>query len=139
MCKLIEFTCDNDLSKYVDSMLFDSDTVIATMICEDNGCKITVDLMTRGDVDVYYKGNRYKSQCEFPKSLNELIKTDSEWFDNEDVEVVDNNWFEYIFDVYGDGVSYSDGVMFECDLSLYSIEELKADMLDVCKQIAEDF
>lgn len=135
--KIIEFNCDNDLSKYTDSMLFDSDTVIATMICEDNGCKITVDLMTRGYVDVYYKGKRYQSACEFPKGLKKLIETDQDWFDNEDVEIIDNNWFEYIYDVVGDGVSYSDGILFEDDLSCYSVEDLKEDMIEVCNFITE--
>jgi hypothetical protein len=122
----------------MDSMLFDSDHVIATMVCEDNGCKITVDLMTRGDVDIYYKGNRYRRACEFPKSLKKLIETDSEWFNNEDVEIVDNNWFEYIYDVVGDGVSYSDGIMFEDDLSTYTVEQLKEDMMQIYNYVARE-
>lgn len=136
--KLLTFECDNNLSKYTDSMLFDSDHVIATMICEHNGCKITVDLMTRGDVDVYYKGNRCRCASEFPRSLKKLIETDPEWFGNKDVEVIDNNWFEYIYDVVGDGVSYSDGIMFEDDLSCYSVEELKNDMIKVCDFIVTE-
>lgn len=136
--KIIEFQCDNNLSKYTDSMLFDSNHVIATMICEDNGDKITVDLMTRGEVDVYYKGNRYRNVSEFPKDLKKLIEMDPEWFDNKDVEVIDNNWFEYIYDVVGEGISYSDGIMFEDDLSTYSIEDLKEDMTQVCNYVATE-
>jgi hypothetical protein len=49
----------------------------------------------------------------------------------EDVYVSEVNWFEYIYKDTVNGDTYSDGVMMENDLSLYSEEDLKNEMLAV--------
>ena len=136
---IVNFNCEEDLSKYVDNMLFDSDTVIATMECEDENQKVVIDLMTRGEVRVEYKGNTYTSPCDFPAELKERIKKNPGWWDTEDDTYIDmNNWFEYIYDHTIDGKTYSDGIMFEDDLSKYSVEDVKNGMIKVAKYIMED-
>ena len=54
--KVTNFTCEENLKQYTDSMLFDSGIIIASFDCEHNGHKISIDLMVCGEVDVTYKG-----------------------------------------------------------------------------------
>lgn len=136
---IVYFNCEEDLSKYVDSMLFDSNTVIASMECKKENEKVLIDLMVRGEVRVMYKGNTYTSPCDFPAELKERIKENPGWWDNEEDTYIDfNNWFEYIYDNTVDGKTYSDGIMFEDDLSKYSVEDIKNAMIKVVKYIMED-
>lgn len=74
------FNCTPNLSKYVDSMLFPSETVIASIsVTSDDGHKVVMDLMVRGDVDIEYKGDTYRDPVEFPDELKNLIRNDSSW------------------------------------------------------------
>lgn len=133
------FCCDENLSQYTDSMLFESNLNIASMNYESKGCKVILDLMTRGEVNVDYKGVTYRSPLEFPEDLKEIIKTKPYWFnDTEDLYIDANNWFEYIYDITINGKTYSDGIMFETDLSKYSVEELKTEMAEICEDIIDD-
>lgn len=136
---IVSFNCEEDLSKYVDSMLFDNDTVIATIECEDNNQKVIIDLMVRGSVNVEYQGNTYKHPSDFPMDLKEKIKANPGWWDTEDDVYIDmNNWFEYIYNHTIDDDTYSDGIMFEDDLSKYSIQMVKDAMVEVAKYIMEE-
>ena len=136
--KIINFECDKNLSQYVDSMLFDSNTIIASMTCEINEHQINIDLMTRGYVNVEYKGDTYRYPSEFPQELKIKIKENPNWWDDEDVYIDENNWFEYIYDDTINGKTYSDGIVFEDDLSKYSVEQVKDDMVEVCKWIVNE-
>lgn len=138
--KVIEFKVFDELSKYKDSMLFDSGTIIATIECEHNNHIVQIDLRVCGHVKVYYKGDYYRYSSEFPEELKEIIRDNPNGWDylNDDIGVCENNWFEYIFTESFEGRSYSDGIMFEDDLSKYSEEQLKQDMIDTCKSIAEN-
>lgn len=96
--KCVDFGCDNDLAQYTESMLFDSHTGIAfaKFVCGDK--KLIVSLEVNGYVDVEYKDESYKYPSDFPNELRELIKKEPYgWQDNEDVEVIENNWFEYLY------------------------------------------
>lgn len=124
------FRCDPDLARYTDSMLFDSGTEIASAtFVRPNGDSVEVSLEVRGDVRVEYEGSIYTEPSEFPEGLRNRIETHPGDWDicapsgegNDepcpDVFVEDNNWFEAIYTVEHDGCSYSDGVLYEEDLS----------------------
>lgn len=135
---ILSFNCEEDLSKYVDSMLFDSNTVIATMECEDENQKVFIELMVRGEVRVIHKGNTYISPCDFPAELKEKIKNNPGWWSDEDTYIDFSNWLEYMYDHTIDGKTYSDGIMFEDDLSKYSVEDVKNGMVETAKYIMEE-
>lgn len=130
------FSCDTDLSKYVDSMLFDSGTIIATgkFTCKDK--TIDMDLRVNGEVDVdwcpsgdWEHGNiyTYKYPSYFPIELENLIRSNpNQWSTDSRVQVNYNNWFEYIFN--------SDGVIYEQDLSKAEDLEIQEEMIEIAKQ-----
>lgn len=135
----INFSCNENLKQYIDSMLFDSDETIATLDYEIENYKISIDLMIRGEVRVDYKGVRYRTPSEFPNELKEIIKNDPHWTAGSDELYVDmNNWFEYIYDCSCDDCEWSDGVMFESDLSTYSEADLFKEMYELAIEIMED-
>lgn len=136
-----EFKCVEDLTPYVDSMLFDSNTVIATMKYEDDDWELFIDLGVRGDVRVEYKGETYRYPSDFPDELIERIKTNPNWWDitspsgegeddGSNVYIQDNNWFEYIFDIRHKrrNIDYTEGELYEADLSEDTPEGIKEDM-----------
>lgn len=136
--KIIEFTCDDNLKQYTDSMLFDSGTVVASLDCEVNDHRIEIFLEVRGEVKIDYKGSRYRYPSDFPSELKEQIKTNPFWFtDTEDLEIDMNNWFEYIYDDTVGGKTYSDGIMCEIDFSNYTEEEMKNKLIEIAYLILE--
>ena len=138
--KIKNFKCNENLSQYVDSMLFDSGECIAEMECEfDNGDLCTISLEVRGEVKVYFNDEPYRYPSDFPPVLKELIKTNPRWWDEEDYVYVDmNNWFEYIYTVDGEHWnSYSDGVMCEWDISKGTPEDIKKEMIEICEWVVE--
>ena len=129
------FKC-NELSQYVDSMLFDSGEQIAEMVFEDNGKEIYISLEVRGDVKVFFNEQTYRYPSEFPEELKEIIKGHPILWDCEDDIFVDmNNWFEYIFEVDG---KYSDVIMCEWDISKGTSEDIKREMLEICEYILKE-
>lgn len=133
--KIKNFKC-NELSQYIDSMLFDSGEVIAVMEVEDNGKKIEISLEVRGEVRVDFDGVVYCRPSEFPDVLKELIETNPGCWDCEDYMYVDmNNWFECMYTVQTNDREYSDGVMCEWDISKVTPEDIKREMLKVCEWI----
>lgn len=134
--KIKSFECNDNLSQYVDSMLFDSGEEIATMEFEYNGKIINISLEVRGEVRVDFNGVRYNRPSEFPLELKELIKGNPANWDCEDNVYVDmNNWFEYIYTIDD---KYSDGVMCEWDISKWGPDEIKKEMIEICEWIVED-
>ena len=133
------FYCNDNLSQYVDSMLFDSGECIATMECEIDGKEISVSLDVRGEVKVYVgeDGGPYRYPSEFPLSLKENIKTNPGWWCDPDLFVENNNWFEYTFTVNGE-YEYADGVMCEWDISKGTPEDIKNEMIEICRWVVED-
>lgn len=129
------FSCEENLSQYTDSMLFDSGKDIASMVFEGDDGDISVDLRISGEVRVFYKGIPYDRASDFPEELLALIREKPmEWDNEKDVEICSNNWFEYIYhsDAYGD-----DDIMCEDDISNMSVEELKSEMQELCEEIAD--
>ena len=125
------FSYDEDLSKYSDSMLFDSGHMIASADFKYKDKEYSLDLKVCGDINVTYKGEVYKTPSEFPEELKELItKNPGKWELNDDVFVNFNNWFEFI-------VKGIDGFVYEEDLSEASPEELYEDFLIIVKLIGD--
>lgn len=133
-----KFEVLEELSQFTDSMLFDSDLIIAEMDCEINGHKINVDLRTAGSVRVHYKDDIYRYPSEFPEELVEKIKKDKWWDCDKDVLVDEINWFEFVYHDTYDGDTFCDGVVCEDDVSKFTEEELKNRMIKICKWIVEE-
>lgn len=147
-----EFKCVEDLTPYVDSMLFNSGTIIATMKYEDDDWELFIDLGVRGDVRLWYKGVEYFSACEFPDELIEKIKNNEFWYmtspsgegndeTESDLYIQDNNWFEYIFDIRHKrrDIDYTDGELYEADLSQDTPQGVKEDMFRLlCELTSND-
>ena len=138
----ISFVCDDDLTKYTDSMLFDStydqgnSIAAGTFRYQNSDFDVALDVC--GEVSVSFKGETYHRPSEFPDELIERIKNhpndwecyapSGEGNDDEesDIYVGLNNWFEYISDNGGD--------IFEDDLSKATPERILEDMMDIAKQ-----
>ena len=139
------FNADKNLAQYVDSMLFDSGTVIAgieAMIL--SGLTIAVSLTVCGSVAVTYKGMAYHKPSEFPEDLRKQIAARAEASDpcapeTEDYDVTLNNWFEYVYEVQdaaGDIVR-SDGILCEDDIHTMTEDQLRSEMEEVVRQVLE--
>lgn len=118
--ELIEFEADKELVKYVSSMLFDSNEVVASSKWMMGTEELEIYLEVRGEVSVTYNGTTYHKPSEFPDELKALIMEcpdDWELSEDADIYVGLNNWFEYIYDV--------EGVVCEADVSKMTEEEIK--------------
>ena len=112
-----------DLGMCRDSMLFDSGTQIATYGTDDD----YVSLEVCGEVRVFHKNSRYGSASEMPNELLAILAGD--YWENNEVEVVDNNWFDYVHILEGK-VQHNDLVC-KTDLSKLSPNDLKQEMEEV--------
>lgn len=129
------FCCAKDLSQYTDSMLFDSDTLIAEAFFDtaNNKQSAKIELITRGAVRVEADGNIYTSPSDFPDWLKERIQKHPngwQYLDTEDKEVFcyDSNWFEFLV-MPGD--TCCDGFMYEADLSKDTPEGIYQAMIEI--------
>jgi len=127
------FSCSENLSKYIDSMLFDSGECIASMDYTDDttGKKVSLDLKVCGHVKVSFEEVDYVRYSDFPEKLKKLIKNNREWELDERVYVDENNWFEFIYSTE----KFSDGIIMEEDVTSYTEETLKVLMEEICKEI----
>lgn len=125
------FRCIDDFSPYTDSMLFDSHSVELAYAKFQRGDKnIIIDLDIQGHVGVIYKGCKYKQPSQFPPELVNLIKQNpNQWMNHADVEVCENNWFEFLFGAEQDGVSQ--GFIYEEDLSKATPQSIYEKMVDI--------
>lgn len=129
-----EFSCNENLSQYTDSMLFDSGEIIASMDYVDNtGNGVRVDLKVCGHVKVFFNDVPYCHPSEFPEELTKLIKNNPEWELDERVCVCENNWFEYIYNYTN--LNCGDGILEEGDISKMTTEEIKSAMTELCEEI----
>ena len=124
-----EFTCEEDLTKYKDSMMFDSGENIATGKFQYNDQELNIYLDISGEVAVTFEGVTYHRPSEFPEELKEKIRKNPnnwEYSDESDIYVGLNNWFEYIYDY--------NGVVFEDDLSKATPQRIRIDMQEIAEQ-----
>ena len=140
--KLIEFYCKPDLTKYVDSLLFDDDEYICNMTLEDDmGNRMFLELFVSGPVDVRFNGNRYTDPYTFPDELKDLIKSRKVYNPSCNVIIENNNWFEVGFTISnknGEELTYG-GNVYEQDISKFTIEDIKKDLLAWAITIEEHY
>ena len=155
--KLKNFRCNQDLSQYTSSLLFDSiDTKLAddcNIILYDDtdgsgdtiafgefeheGERFNISLEIRGEIRISFDGNIYTSPLEYPEDLTSLIKAHPYDFDvcdeaaGHEIYIDNNNWFEYIF---GPDGAMNDGYVYEQDLSKATADMIKEDMFKIAKQ-----
>lgn len=138
----ITFTCDSGLAKYADSMLHDSDTMIASMSYDKGGIHVGLDLMVRGEVHVRLRGEDYRKPSGFPKELRKMIEENPNEWDKEaqsyDLAVLMNNWFEFIYTFKNGEKEINDGIMCTYNLQTMTADELRAEMIGLCKVIADE-
>ena len=93
--EIINFEPFEDLTNIQDSMLIDSDTEIARLTLDDSVVKYAT-LEVRGDVNITYGGENYRTPSEFPEELKEVIRKNPNCWDTEcsGIFVGNNNWFE---------------------------------------------
>ena len=125
----LEFDCEDELSKYIDSMLFDSDESVAHGRFVYKNKEIDISLRICGEVSVSYKNETYHRPSEFPEELKEKIrKNPYQWETDKDICVFFNNWFEYIYDS-------TDGMVCEDDVSKMTPEQILSEMTEIASEI----
>lgn len=92
MDKNLLFNVYEDMTKISDSVLLESDTVIADLISDDVDARIIV----RGEINITYKNKNYRHPSEYSEELKQLISSGKNWFHDKDIYVSNNNWFECI-------------------------------------------
>lgn len=92
-----------DLAKITDSLLLESGIIIATL--KDTETNNTIEIKVCGQVKINFKGDWYRYPSDYPDELTEMIK-DGSVYDNDDVYVDMNNWFE----IFYNGDEWSDVV-----------------------------
>ena len=65
------------LEDYVDSVLFDNNTIISTLQYEDVNFYIDISLEVSGSIDIIYKKKNYISSEDLPIELIEIIRKKS--------------------------------------------------------------
>lgn len=143
--EIVDYWCDDNLWQYADSMLFDSGTEIAQLVCCKKDKSAVLSLEVRGHVALFYKGEKYCYASDFPDELTNLISTNPDWELDENIYVDENNWFEVLFSTK-DGKATAiedfsgcwDGFVFEEDVSQLTPEEMKGLLLDIAAEIIKE-
>lgn len=135
MSKIKSFQCWNrNLERCKDSMAHNSGEIIASGIYADGiHPTVSIDLVVAGDVAVIFDGSKYKNWDQFPDVLKaHILKYPCTWeienndpfFNEHQVEIIESNWFEYIYKYNG----FVDGALCENDISTYTPDMLKKEM-----------
>lgn len=132
-----------DLNRCVDSMLFNSETLVASLFVTKGDYNVSVKLKVVGDVAVLYRNKVYHSYFDFPTGLKERIEQyPRNWQHIEgkqDVQINLNNWFEYQWVIHGpDYFCKSGSMLCEDDLHLMTEDALKAEMLEVADHVIQE-
>ena len=153
--KVTSWKCVEDLSPYVDSILFNGDEIASLSIRDRKGNGVDLLLVVAGQVDVLYKGETYRDPDEFPEELKERIRNNPGTWDvyspsgegNDEEEgdcyVGSNNCFELAFSIVVpedqemDG--FQDGDAYEPDFSKLTPEELKIKLIRYAKEIYDSY
>lgn len=89
---MITFNVNVDLDKVnKTSLLFESGEEIANLRVG----KYCLSLMCRGEVNIFWKDEKYKYASNYPKELTDLLLSNTDWSNNEDLYIDNNNWFEF--------------------------------------------
>jgi hypothetical protein len=106
------------LEDCANSLLFESGDDIATLK-SDNGVCVCIDVT--GETKIFYNGDVYRYARNFPAELTEAIK-DGSIEQMQDVEILDNNWFEVTVMKNGNVI---DSEIWETPLDTLSVDELQ--------------
>lgn len=117
----------DDLSQYVDSMLFDSGETIAKLTYGNWTCYVDVS----GEKKIWFKDEQYRYVQDYPEELIEAFKNGTA-YDNPNINICDNNWFDIV--VYQDGEYIADDVV-EDDISKYNKKQLKEMMKEYLNEV----
>lgn len=85
------FKLYEDTKNIKDSLQFDSGTLIAEYIDNDLSARIEV----VGDVRIIFEGDIFKYPSNFSDELKQIVAKGNA-YDDERIEVCENNWFELI-------------------------------------------
>ena len=128
-----KFKCYISLRNINDSMELDSGQVIAELTTDTH----LMSLEVCGDVRVHFDGDVFKCASQMPKELLKIIH-DGEAFDNDRVNVIDNNWFElFLYEKDGKGWKWT-GISDLWDCEGYTKKELKEEMKAALKEWLSD-
>ena len=144
--KETDFYCDEDLSKYTDSLLFDSETDIAGLKMYDtNGNCVDLWLTVTGDKDVFLldeNGDVIEDECysyasEYSQEMIDAIKDGT---DGVDYACDNNNWFEVLYSYSnGNGEELVDDNGEEWDGIADTPEQLKDDLSEFALTLFEQY
>lgn len=129
-----------DLENIPDSLLMESDTVIAEY--HNDETNIHLSLQVCGEVKIEYKDSIYEGASEFPQELTDLIRNgyyDEEGMhhsfeDNPDVYVCNNNWFELFAEDEKGNKTHESWV---CDCENYTAADIDSLFMDTEEEILE--
>ena len=133
------FDCDEDLSKYTDSMLFDDDEIIALLDAVDNkGYFVQIQVATQGEIAV----RMLDSDEPYIRSPNEYTSEIRRAIEESNYDVLDvdaSNSFVIRYNILNDNGEEvdRDGDCFESDISEMSVEELKNSMLEYAENVLD--
>lgn len=119
-----------NLEDCIDSLLFDSGTIITSGEFDIDGVVYNIDLVVAGRVSVIFDDYRYDCPSEFPARLRQLIADGYGYDDSGEVEIESNNWFEYVISVD----NYTESFVIETDLTKYTPQQLKEEMLSIAEE-----
>ena len=137
------FDCDNDLSKYTDSLLFpQGETIVVADFKDKDGINVNLRVEVVGDMKVIFNGEPYYDPADFPDELIECIKNGDHGCDYDDNPYVeDGNWFNVEFTIEGkngDEIAY-DGDSIEVDISKMTVEEMKEYLADYAENCYDHY
>ena len=93
-----------------DSMCYDSGTYFLIAKIKTDTCDINVCIRAQGHVKVYYKDNMYKHANQMPQELIDMFRDGTAWTE---CDVVENNWWEIMWDTNQETNWYERGDVFE--------------------------
>jgi len=137
--KILNFDCEEDLSKYKESLLFDAGESVAGMTIEfKNGFVCEAELAVRGDVRIALYDSE-EGYVRYTQDYSPELRTAIENGEWDKIDIGNNNWFEMLYtlkDAKGNEIA-SDGDVYEEDISKHSPETLKESMLDYSECFAK--
>ncbi len=86
---MADFQLHENMENVKDSMQFDSGTLIAEY--HDNDFSAEIEVL--GEVRIIFENEVYKTPSDFPQELQKII-AEGNLYNDERVEVGENNWFE---------------------------------------------
>lgn len=126
---------NENLKDYVDSILFDKNTVISTLQYEDVNFYIDISLEVSGSIDIIYKKKNYTSSKDFPVELIEIIRKNPEkWKENKNIKINSINKFIFSYKGKRGDKDFSKDIDFDGILAKETIDTLREKMLQIVEK-----